>query len=284
FPGRFAGFRIKSDVRSVLAATNYITVAVDACGLSKRALRRQPVKITALDDEAADVAKVDSPSGYPASIGDAVEPRGARRAARVFYVDLVKHPILPGEGVVIKGAYYFQRIVNTAGDRSFKSSWKIQPTKSAVAQAQETMQFLVTVEREKAHNITVVVDPMDKRVVGSGKVDGLELLIGQFVTVSRMTVDGVRPDDAAEVVDARGIRGHGAGKTDFHEIKGRLGLSKCAAQSNAHHQKTSNLTVHGRPLEGCCRRPAALRGTLRIDAVTWFRGIWVKQTKSSKQS
>src|ERR1041385_1450772 len=98
-----------------------------------------------------------------------------------------------------------------------------------------------------------------------------------------MTVDGVRPDDAAEVVNARGIRGHGAGKTDFHKIKGRLGLSKCAAQSNAHHQKTSNLTVHGRPLEGCCRRPAALRGTFRIDAVTWFRGIWVKQTKSSKQ-
>src|ERR1041385_1333611 len=94
-----------------------------------------------------------------------------------------------------------------------------------------------------------------------------------------MTVDGVRPDDAAEVVDARGIRGHGAGKTDFHEIKGWLGLSKCAAQSNAHHQKTSNLTVHGRPHEGCCRRPAALRGTLSIDAVTWFRGIRIKQQK-----
>src|ERR1051326_2485371 len=40
FTGGFAGFRIKSDVRSVLAATNYIAVAVDACGLGKRALRR----------------------------------------------------------------------------------------------------------------------------------------------------------------------------------------------------------------------------------------------------
>jgi hypothetical protein len=45
--------------------------------------------------------------GDPARVGDAVEPRGARRTSRVLHVDLVKRAVLPGESVVIHRAYYF---------------------------------------------------------------------------------------------------------------------------------------------------------------------------------
>jgi hypothetical protein len=268
--GRFAGFRVESDVRSILAAANHVAVAVDALGLSKRALRRQPVKITAPDDEAADIAEVDRSSRDPASIGDAIEPRGARRTRRVFYADLVKRAILPREGIVIHRAHYFQRVVNAAWDRSFKSSWEVQSPKRAVAQAQEAMQLEVTGQSEKADNIAVVVNPVHKGVCSAREVDGCEMLIGQLVAVGGMTVDRVGPDNAAEVVDARGVRGHGAGKTDFYEIKSRLGLSKaCAAQSNADQQKTSNFTMHGKP-QWVLPQASSSEGNTWIDAANRF--------------